>query len=339
MRLTPGFLPKAFGTGMIEKNAEITKKYMKNFPKILILLFLIIFVLQIICLFFLLIAPVASHAASAVFKPQVGIGEDFEKGKSYIPEGSTAMIGKYIRAIYKYAIGIIGILAAVVLMIGGILWIMAGGNATQITEAKAWIGASLTGLVLALSSYLLLATVNPALVNLKITVVPNVKNITTKETGSGCCNFKVKTYGNIISERNGTCKDNIPMNQCDKFISIFSLSRKCEETRGCEQYCEKIGEGADCGISGTGVKSAVCFNNKCVSCQTHENHLCKSKPCCAGLYCSQMPNSNESFCKKCFSKDSLCEPNIINICCPGLKCDQNTRRCVEREHGGATVSW
>jgi len=87
-------------------------------------------------------------------------------------------IGEYIAGIYKYAIGIVGILAAVVLMIGGVMWIIAGGNATMIGEAKAWIGASLTGLVIALCSYAILYQVNPALVTfnpLTIGVVPDIK--------------------------------------------------------------------------------------------------------------------------------------------------------------------
>ncbi len=76
-------------------------------------------------------------------------------------------LGEYIAGIYKYAIGIVGILAAVVLMIGGVMWIVAGGNATAIGEAKAWIGASLTGLIIALCSYTILYQVNPALVSFK----------------------------------------------------------------------------------------------------------------------------------------------------------------------------
>ncbi|MFH0956172.1 MAG: hypothetical protein V1801_03125, partial [Candidatus Falkowbacteria bacterium] len=49
----------------------------------------------------------------------------------------VSWIGEYIAGVYKYAIGIVGILAAVVLMIGGVLWIVAGGSATMIGEAKA----------------------------------------------------------------------------------------------------------------------------------------------------------------------------------------------------------
>ncbi len=99
-------------------------------------------------------------------------------------------IAEYIAGIYKYAIGIVGILSAVVLMIGGILWIVAGGNATTIGEAKAWIGASLTGLVIALCSYLILYQVNPALVGsafkpLELGVVQDIKPEEIVFTGGG----------------------------------------------------------------------------------------------------------------------------------------------------------
>lgn len=73
-------------------------------------------------------------------------------------------IQEYIIGIYKYGIGVIGIIATVVMMIGGIIWLLAGGDPSKITEAKAWITASVTGLIIALSSYLILYTVNPDLI-------------------------------------------------------------------------------------------------------------------------------------------------------------------------------
>jgi len=94
---------------------------------------------------------------------------------------SSNWIGEYIAGIYKYAIGIVGILAAVVLMIGGVMWIVAGGSATMIGEAKAWIGASLTGLVIALCSYAILYQVNPALVGFKALTLGVVQDIKPEE--------------------------------------------------------------------------------------------------------------------------------------------------------------
>lgn len=176
----------------------------KSFPKILTILFLLIFVIQLSCLLVLLTLPQASQAADINFTPQVGIpGSKFDTDKPpyTFTDASTKPIAEYISAIYKYAIGIVGILAAVVLMVGGVLWIVAGGNATQISEAKAWIGAALTGLILALTSYLILSTVNPALVNLKTT---NITSVSEKKTAS--CR---KTVNGIT-----TCTDNATAEEC-----------------------------------------------------------------------------------------------------------------------------
>ncbi|MFH1232365.1 MAG: hypothetical protein V1651_00670, partial [Patescibacteria group bacterium] len=90
---------------------------MKSFPKILTIFFITVFILQIICIFFLLMAPAASQAADPIkFTPQVDIGTEFS-GEQTISGNS---IGNYIKIIYKYAIGIVGILAAVILMIAGV---------------------------------------------------------------------------------------------------------------------------------------------------------------------------------------------------------------------------
>jgi len=177
---------------------------LKKIPKILIIFFLTIFVLQLLCLFFLFALPVASRAADIKFTPQVQIGDYTFDAK----DASTGNIARYVRAIYKYAIGIVGILAAVVLMVGGVMWIVAGGNATTIGEAKAWIGASLTGLVLALLSYLILATVNPALVDLKTT---GIKKVTELNTGR-CLTESLSSDPQAIY----VCEDNYTEEQCMK---------------------------------------------------------------------------------------------------------------------------
>ncbi len=158
-----------------------------KFPKILIIIFLSIFIIQLVCLLTLFLIP-KNASAGASFTPQVPVpGYTFDSSAK-----STKNIAEYVKAIYKYAIGIVGIIAAVVLMFGGILWITAGGNSGRIGEAKSWIGASLAGLLIALTSYLILATVNPALVNFKITGVAPVQVL---PTALGCCEF-VSEFGN-----------------------------------------------------------------------------------------------------------------------------------------------
>ena len=156
-----------------------------------------IFCFQFFCLIILLATPNISRAADPTFTPQVGIpGTEFDAGKTFtFNTKSTKPIGLYIQAIYKYAIGIVGILATVVMMVGGIVWLTAGGNPTRIGEAKAYIGASLTGLILALSSYLILATINPALVNLKESGIAQVASTVT-----GCCSTATSVSINTEAE-------------------------------------------------------------------------------------------------------------------------------------------
>lgn len=72
-------------------------------------------------------------------------------------------LGQYIAAIYKYAIGIVGILSGIMIVIGGLLWLTAGGAADRVSTAKSFIESSLVGLVIALTSYLLLYAINPKL--------------------------------------------------------------------------------------------------------------------------------------------------------------------------------
>jgi hypothetical protein len=134
----------------------------KKLPKILIIFFIAVFILQLTALLFLFVNPAR---AEVKFTPQVSVGNEFTAGSAQTVGGDTT--AKYIRAIYQYGIGVTGILATIVLMFGGVLWLTAGGNTGQVSEAKEWIKASLTGLIIALLSYIILLTVNPDLVNLR----------------------------------------------------------------------------------------------------------------------------------------------------------------------------
>ena len=194
-----------------------------------------------IFVFFLLAAPVASQAAVSPgdFTPQVEIpGFIFNKS-----DPSTGNIAYLIRAIYDYAIGIVGILAAVVLMVGGVLWIVAGGNATQIGEAKAWIGAALTGLILALTSYLILTTVNPALVNLKTTKIDSVAELKT-----GSCTTTVSGVETCTNVSDSTqCKPpgifstNIcPMPCCAYTMGSYLSGQGDGKYKNCIDYQENL---------------------------------------------------------------------------------------------------
>lgn len=83
-------------------------------------------------------------------------------------------LGDYIKTIYVYLLGIGGIVAAVLLIKGGFEWMTLGGGESK-KNAQATIAGALTGLLLLLGSYVLLYTINPDLVNLKLPQVYMVR--------------------------------------------------------------------------------------------------------------------------------------------------------------------
>ncbi len=76
-------------------------------------------------------------------------------------------LAEYIGALYKYSLVIIGLLAVIVMMIGGVRWLTAGGSREAISDAMNWIKGGLLGIILAICSYLLLFTINPNLTMLQ----------------------------------------------------------------------------------------------------------------------------------------------------------------------------
>lgn len=92
---------------------------------------------------------------------------------------SLPWISIYIKAFYNYSMGIIGILAALALMIGGVIYLTAAGNATRISTATSWITGALTGMLIMFTSYILLNEINPNLISFKPIVLDIVQEETT----------------------------------------------------------------------------------------------------------------------------------------------------------------
>lgn len=143
-------------------------------------------------------------------KPSVSIPDsEFTAGRNIKVEESTITLANYIVAIFKYSTGVIGIIAAIALMLGGIIWLTAGGNHERISSAKTMIGSSLMGMCLAFGAFLILSIVNTNLVNLKIPAVQKIENIPVAHYG--CC----KKFGQNPTEKQYTTI-NLNQNDCEK---------------------------------------------------------------------------------------------------------------------------
>lgn len=75
---------------------------------------------------------------------------------------ATTNIGDYFNIIFKIAIGLCAVLAVVMIVLGGIQY-MGDESVFGKTEAKSQIGKAILGLLIAIGSYALLNTINPAM--------------------------------------------------------------------------------------------------------------------------------------------------------------------------------
>jgi len=102
------------------------------------------------------VAVLAPRQAAAVrfedFGPQLGLGE--------------ADLVTIVLNLISAALGIIGILAVVMILLGGFRWLLSGGDEEKIAQAKRTIGATIVGLVIILLSW--------AIVNFVINTTANV---------------------------------------------------------------------------------------------------------------------------------------------------------------------
>jgi hypothetical protein len=164
------------------------------------------------------------YAAVDALKLQVPIGKTTE---IQLCSGTDECggIGKYISTVYTWGLSVVGILAVVMMMIGGLIWTTAGGSATHIATAKQYIGGAISGLVLLLVSYLLLETINPELVNLKPLIVQQTTEVPrtpTQNANAVCCqNSADASYNWYVVETGSTCR---------KFIGVFpATDDKCAD--------------------------------------------------------------------------------------------------------------
>ncbi len=120
-------------------------------------------------------APKSNVPPLAIPIPNVSLSAikvDSDSGYIDVP-----WIAEYVTGAYKYAVGLATLLAMVIFMIGGFMYLTAGGDASRVSKAKTRITDAIVGLVLALGSYALLVVVNPNLTVLDTIRVKTVQRI------------------------------------------------------------------------------------------------------------------------------------------------------------------
>jgi hypothetical protein len=231
----------------------------------------------LLLLSFSLAGPAGAEDASfkpVEFTPQVPIqipGQASYDFNQFSKDGTIAPIGHFIAYIMKYMIGAAGILGTIMLMVGGFRYAISQGDGQAVTSAQNIIQSSLVGIVLAATSYLILATVNTDLVNFKATGVGSIKKTTANitnitdckttcgdkkiifnaaETGkpASCSCLETSQIGGCALDKNGfICKI---YNSGDSFSTMIG---SCDSNIDCNSYLNKI----TCCQSGLVVKKCL----------------------------------------------------------------------------------
>ncbi|MDD5252053.1 MAG: pilin [Patescibacteria group bacterium] len=84
-------------------------------------------------------------------------------------------IGDYLYNLYQVAVGAALLIAAVMLTVGGFQYMTAGGDAGHVSAAKQRITDAVIGLFVVMAAYVILQTVSPDLLSLRMPRVPVVK--------------------------------------------------------------------------------------------------------------------------------------------------------------------
>ncbi len=135
------------------------------------------------------------------FTAQIGLPGLVNGGDTIkLTKNNTGYIAKMIKGFYNYGLGIGGLLAAIVLMAAGVVWLTSAGSSEKITQAKGLISGSLTGLLLLFGSWILLKTINPNLLTFTPKTITNIEQTVfvgspCVTTGTGGANGKVDADG------------------------------------------------------------------------------------------------------------------------------------------------
>ena len=92
---------------------------------------------------------------------------------------------EYLTWAYKFVLALTGFLAVMMIVIGGVEWVISGASESMRSEAKKHINGAITGLIIALVAYLVLYTINPSLVDFESNWFFKPRNTQTQNNNTG----------------------------------------------------------------------------------------------------------------------------------------------------------
>lgn len=174
-------------------------------------------------------------------------------------------ISEYIFAIYTYALTIVGVIATLIIMAGGLLWLTSGGDATKIGQAKKLITGSITGLLMLVSMNLLLRYINPDLIKLKgielgkIADTEPVSSVGNPRNSTEC--FECESLSPIVFKDGGLVNKDLKV----KLLAALNADSSLE-WRVTEAYPPTVKHNSTCHYNGTCVDIALTNPGSKINC-------------------------------------------------------------------------
>lgn len=235
------------------------------------------------------------------FRPNVPIGSfsgDITVDADLLP--------RYISAFYTYFLSVVGIIAVVMIMYGGFRWITASGNPSRIGAAKEIIQSAIIGLILALTSRLILQTINPELVSLRLAPIQQIEQIL--QLGANCSETEEgrRAVGSIECGK--------PVSYTDRDGRLATcISHQCEVASNVCAYDQERSEyacmfpDAVCGLSSN------CSANDQLLASSAAQESGLPLVCRPQFYSSRLPGADNGECTKTVKLG--CQPNETKVSC------------------------
>jgi len=151
---------------------------------------------------------IGSPVAKAVTVPQYTQLENIPGA-----EGKNKSFPEYVTSIYNLGLWLVGISAMFMLSVGGFMYLTSAGNTSAAGSAKGVIKDALIGLVLGLSAWLILNTINPDLTTLNVSGLQTGTSVTPPPGGqapappSGSTQEMANAIASSKLATSGSCHD------------------------------------------------------------------------------------------------------------------------------------
>jgi len=164
-----------------------------------------------------------NFAGAQVYEPLVQIPG--------LPPGAVNL-SMYLVGLYDFLLSIVGIVAVMMLIIGGMRYITAAGNQAAVSDAKDIITSALAGLLLAILSWVIVAEINPDVLYIK---KPGAGFTSADNVDWGACGQYDSATATCI------CKDTV-----DISVAAITSQELCDRECRLQDHC--MLDGARCFI-------------------------------------------------------------------------------------------